>query len=622
MVVTQEFTLPNIRQEFREVWLKDSAEGGPVAINELDWKSHWLRENMASKYPRHWVILDSEATTENVSENVKVQKFALAATSNFRQNPKTGEFSEEKLNIWTSTKNLWLSITDSIKKNARCIIVAHNVGYDLRICNAFADLPSLGYFLSDICIDDYVSFARFTNREQKKSIVFIDSMTWWPYKLEEIALWIGKGKIPVQWREKVSDELLKKRCLKDVEILQSAWQQLLIYLQASDHGNFAMTGAGQGWNSWRHNYYGDKLNGKLNKVLIHNNLELREKERAAAFCGRAEAYRYGTFTNVSELDLQNAYGEILANYSLPVQYIGQSDSRSEFRSLPNIIKLCEVEVETDEELVPYKNDVHGVIWPVGKFNTVLWQPEIELLLFHGQQVKIKKTYAYRSSPILAEWAQKTMLVMEESSPLIKYTLKHWLRSIVGKSGTRYSAWEDFAQDSSEEIRIAKYHDEESDVTGTLLFTGDGIKLSTKINEGENSCPQIMGFVMSQLRVQLWEMMEFIGLDKILYCDTDGVLVENGCDQDKYRIKSIIRNLEIFGPKKIIKNNQHAVSGIPKKADRLSETEFKGESWQQSKSSLSSGNSGEIKIVTRKYTMRVEDPRRIRVGSLSRPIEIS
>ena len=272
--------------------------------------AHLVRRNHVTRVPRTFIYLDAEAH-QHVDRGAKVQTFRCAVTAIDRRYHHRDAWAPRLFAEHRSTAELWQWVDRQAKAKARTVVVAHNLGYDLRVTRALTELPALGWELRMIRLDGGHAWA--TLRKGERTLVLCDSLSWVPTALEKLAPMVGlqKCKLPA-WAD--SDEAWFERCRTDVEILAEVWQRLMSWVSDDDLGNFRPTGAGQSWSAFRHRFMEHEL-------LAHDDEEARAAERRSAYTGRCEAWRHGRMVGspFAEHDFTTAYAIVGRDCAVPVR---------------------------------------------------------------------------------------------------------------------------------------------------------------------------------------------------------------------------------------------------------------------------------------------------------------
>src|SRR5579859_770813 len=368
--------------------------------------AHWIKGNHQVRIPKRWVAFDTEARTEKGNDE-DIQSWASGAAVSWRRDLRSGD--DRRSVTFDDPTALWSWVTDFCRPGVRTICVAHNLGYDIRISQILDILPSLGWSLDWCNLDRNVS--SMTWRSDRGTLVFSDLFTWIPKPLFEIGNMLDLPKLKMP-KDDAPRSQWDQYCLRDATIVHRAVTELIDYVDTNELGNWQPTGAGMAYSVWRHKFM-------THKVLVHDETEVLETEREAMHTGRAEAWRHGSLTGDTwhEVDLRSAYTRIAAECELPCKYKFSTGplSLSQYENLSGIYRvLCRARVCTTDPVVPFYTG-ERTIWPVGEFNTCLWDVEVNELLSHGQSVTILASHCYTKGKLLGDWATWALSVAGDDS---------------------------------------------------------------------------------------------------------------------------------------------------------------------------------------------------------------
>lgn len=577
---------------------------------------YWIPENRSTRIPRAHICLDSEAVVTE-SPGGEVHTFRVAVTSLDKRSRKSDDWLPTLIAVHEDLEALWDWVTVHTKPKERTVLVAHNLGYDLRVCDAFTRLPARGWVLEHFSLAPGATWL--TWKRAGATLQMVDSMTWLPTSLANIGTAIGRRKASLP-RTTDHNELWVDRCTQDVVILRDAWLRIIEWLRAEDLGNFRPTGAGQSWSAWRHKHL-------THKVLVHDNELVKTVERRAVWTGRAEAWRFGRQTQgpFTEWDFSCAYARIAQRCSVPTRLIGEMSNASVAkvsRSIKSYGVLVDCEVSTSEPVVPTEKDGR-IVWPVGRFDTTIWDNEYELALRHGAELRVKRAWVYERAPALRQWADWVLERVEAApggvDPVVRAVCKHWCRALIGRFGTRFSEWEALGDALGVGASLRDVAHVGDVAKGQELEVGGLSWSSGAMVDHRLAAPQVMGWIVAQCRVDLWEAMNASGLSNVLYVDTDSLIVTPGGDRrlselglPGLRRKSRYQSLDIVGTRRLVQDRQLKAAGVPRESVRVSRRVWSGEAWESLSGSLKSGSAGEVRVVERRTVLRDRDTRRRRL----------
>lgn len=576
-------------------------------------RAHVVKHNKASRLPLTFVYVDTEAL-RIVGDGFETQRFRLAVAACDRRRPGKNDYMDR---LWFETMDLgalWDWIEGRTGSRKRTVLVAHNLAYDLRIMDAFHQLPRRGWELTGIRLADRQAWCSW--RRDGKSLVCADSLSWFPVSLEKLGALIEIPKCPLpDWED--DDEAWFARCRVDVAILAEGWRRTMAWLFDHDLGNWRPTGAGQSWTAYRHRFMDFPL-------LVHESDDARLAERVACWGGRCEAWRHGKLRGgpFIEWDFRAAYASIGAECDVPIKLHGELDIRDEklmARATRRCAVLAEVEVTTDVPVVPARGE-HGILWPVGTFTTTLWDNEIHLAEANGAQVRITRAWWYRKEPALRRFCEFCLDLLDptnvEVDPVVRLVVKHWSRALVGRTAARWSQWKQWGRSPLSDVDLSTLLDINSGERTELLQLGHQLFRRESLAENPDAMVAILSWVSAQARVRLWGVMAAAGFENLAYVDTDSVLVNQAGHQrlreaaiSGLAVKSAWASVEVRGPRQIVLDGRLRAAGIPLSAVREGDDRWAGEVWTGLGTSLGAGEADRVTIIPRVFTVKGVDHRR-------------
>lgn len=580
-----------------------------------DRKAHWMPHNMQERMPPRMVAFDTESSFHDTDE-LSVQTFRTASAIRWRTDLRSSDRYEAA--SFTTPDDLWQWITAYCRKGTRTVVWAHNLGYDIRISQVFRCLPNLGFKLQWCNLDRNVS--AMTWRSDYGTLVLADTWTWLPMPLNVIAPMTGLVKFQMP-KVTANDETWNDYCQRDTEIVYRVVSSLVRFIRRERLGNWQPTGAGMAFTTWRHRFMS-------HKVLVHDDTDALAAEREAMHTGRAEAWKHGKLTDgpYHEIDMRNAYLRIAAQYDLPRKLHSSTGAItvSQFQRLCDTYAvLCMVDIDTYNPTVPCKDNGRH-LWPVGTFQTWLWDTEVDLALQYGAHVKIRKTYLYCKAPILKEWAEWVYDVLYTNNTtddsIAATWMKHCSRALIGRMSMRAPVWEIFGSNPEGITGITRMTDVDKGTTHRMMHVGDRTLLETGRKEGRHSMPQVTGKIMAIARVLLWEGMNAAGLDNVAHVDTDSVLCNTagmkamrqyyGDEYGRYwQEKGLFKAVEMFGPRCYFRDKDRVTSGIPLRAVLGPDGAYHGERWHSTSTDLEHREGSVVTTYEGAWVLKMTDPRR-------------
>lgn len=579
-------------------------------------RTHYLRRNEVTRVPRTFIYLDSEAHQRD-ERGARVQSFRLAVAACDRRLHHRDGWAQREWATFDAPADVWAWVDSKCHEKARTVLVAHKLDYDMRITGALRYLVANGWQLKNIRLESTQAWASW--KHGTRTLVMCDSLSWLSMPLAKIGEMIGVGKLDLPaWDD--TDEAWLARCTRDVEIIADAYRRLVDWVKRDDMGNWKPTGAGQAWAAFRHKHM-------THRLLVHENESARAAERLACYTGRCEAWQHGKLHNgpYTEWDYSTAYTRIGADSNVPTQLIGEAThpQLDGFERLTHRHRvLAECTITTDAPTVPTIHDGR-MLWPVGTFQSTLWDTEIALARDYGARIRVERCWYYKSQPALRSFCEWCLEMLDERNtdidPVVRAAVKHWSRALIGRFAARWSSWQQVGVSPVEDIALGWAFDASTDERWKLLQLGAQLIRQTGETDSPDAVVSVMSWVMAECRARLWRSAELAGFDHVVYMDTDSLIVDpTGSERllqaavPGLRRKSVHDTLEVLGPRQIITGGQLRASGVPRGAVRVSPDEWESDVWAQLGTSLAQHEPELVRIVTRRIRLKGLDRRRAHV----------
>lgn len=574
--------------------------------------------------PRRWITLDTEAW-RNTTAKGETQTFRLGVAAFDHQARKGDPWAPSELGRFSDPYTMWQWVDARCKDGKRTILLAHNLGYDLRVGQAFTWLPKLGWTLEIIRLDGGSTWASW--RCGPRSLTMIDTVSWFGCSVEKLGDALGVEKLPLPSDED-SDALMFDRCTVDVRILQTAWLRTLDWLERGDFGTWKPTGAGQGWAAFRHRWMDTR-------ILHHGVPSIAAAEREAAWTGRCEAWRWGRLPRGvwSEWDFECAYAHVAQDCDLPVRLQGHVGPRTAAKALESPsagLNLVRATITQSVPVAPSRGS-HGILWPVGTFTGWYWDIELQEVIRSGGTVECHEGWSYEAAPALRTWATWVLETLEAPmdrvDPMARLVVKGWSRSLIGRFGSKWAEWAEYGEAHEPGVHLSVVRDVPADRTFRMLTLGDRCIAEGESTDADDGAVAIMSYVMTVARLRVLAAMAVAGVDHLAYVDTDGVLVDRvGADRlseaqiPGLREKSRWRKVEVLGPRQIVLDGQLRAAGVSRRAVRVGPESWAGEVWQGLGAALATKNTAAVAVTARTWRLRGTDHRRAHVaGGHTEPI---
>ncbi len=471
-------------------------------------------------FPKRLVFFDTETYETKINTKVSELSFKLGALI-YVELDKNANVERREIIQLTERSQFFTWYKSTLHDKRPMYFFAHNIGFDLRILEAFHELHYLGCESEPPIINDRTFIWKVKNIGQ--TLYFLDTANFAVQSVEQLGKDLGFEKMFIPSFD-ISDKELMTYCIRDCEVLEKFIIKYIQWLHNNDLGAFKVTLASQTMTTWRHKFM------SVN-VHIHNIKKFVDLEREAYHGGRTECFYIKKFVGEKSyyLDVNSMYPYVMANKELPTKFVKayeRIESKDVLRKAKDYYIISSVEINTDEPVYPFMYN-NRLCFPLGRFNTTLHQSELLYAIKHNHVSKINLTAVYEKGYIARDYinfmADMKIAADKRGDKSERYFAKIAMNSWYGKWGQT---------DVNRDI----YESTESDLIGRICFSNPKIKLYGQILEwfgttvvetrqGETalSFPAIAGAVTAESRMHLWNYMKLAGLENVYYVDTDSII---------------------------------------------------------------------------------------------------
>jgi hypothetical protein len=576
---------------------------------------HYLSPITTTTIPKRLMYLAC-ATQTTTEQGSLVTRWAGGALGRTHYTSDDG-IRKDVMSWFDNAIDLW-HYADTFCKDKRVVLWAYDLAEQLRVSQGLVHLPELGWHLDKIVLEKTSAWAQF--RDGQRSLMMVDLKSWAPVPFGRLASDVGFTDVrdrSFTAGEMYNSNVAKWRC----GVVRDAVAQLLRWLDSEQLGQFRPTGSGQSYAAFRRKFMSHRL-------LVHDDTQRLQAERAAMWTGRCEAWKHGKHDvgPFVEYDMNAAYCTIGRDCEVPTEATYSGFLRGPYdidKLMDNYSVLAQVTVTTDIPVIPTRMGGRTV-WPVGTFSSWIWDPELRLALKYCSKVHIHGVYTYIRKPALYKFCKWVLDGLNTSDPISgpvhKHVLKHWSRCLVGRLGLRYRAWERFGTQPDQDLRLITFLDMDEGVSTDMLVAGYDRFVLADLTESADSMPQIPSWVMSECRRRLWEAMIGVGLCNVMYVDTDSIIVRTrdaaslvGADavfeSPLWGQKGEYSRVTIHGPRNLVCESTRRISGVPLTARQTAPLEFTGEVMRSIKESMKAGELDCVAHIPRKFVLNAPDLRR-------------
>ena len=403
-------------------------------------------------------------------------------------------------------------------------VFAHNVGFDIRVLGLPRFFEKLGFESEPPIINEKMFLWKV--KTPKGTIQFIDTANIGVRSVKQIGEILDYPKGEIDFNTK-NERLLRKYCIRDVEIIEKYTLNHLKFLYDNKLGGFRSTLASQALAIFRYKFMS-------NPPYIHNHLDTIELERDAYHGGRTECFHIGKppGDKFYYLDINSMYPYVMMNDKLPVRLVGyyeNVDINWLNHRKDRFYHIIRCEVDTDEPIYAIKRE-GKLVFPTGKFEVVLHDCEILHALDRGHIKYIYNLAQYEFGPVFKDYIEffyplKKQYSIENNKPY-RDIVKLFLNALYGKFG---------------QLQVVRTVDEESPYAEIFRETGycepddyffsrigwyGQVFLEYKKGETPHSNCAIAGAITAYARLLLWSYIRKAGRANCFYCDTDSLFVNH------------------------------------------------------------------------------------------------
>jgi hypothetical protein len=561
------------------------------------------------------LFIDIETKTIKETDKLKIQHFHLGH-SIFRKFNQQGDIDVDTSHDLYSTQDL-VEVVNEVRVPRKTLnIISCHIWFDVRTSKLLVNLIDEGYTIKFCYCKGLCVIIKLEKGDYRIQILNINQFI--PGSVEKYGDLLGKPKLSIDLDD-TTDEYLMEYCRRDTEIVAAVFSAWLKFITQHDLGSFGLTIASQAFIAFRKRFMNKK-------IYIHGDNDKTAFERKAYYGGRTEAFFIGKIPHdkVYILDVNSMYPWVMAKYRLPYKWVG-CDNDITYTKLAELLRkyfcIAYVALNTDKPYYPYRTK-DKLCFPIGKFQTYLCSPELELAIKHGHILHAVYVMVYERAYIFREYIKyfhtlKTQY-KQAHNDLLERVCKLFMNSLYGKFGQRMDSvfmeeWVDNPNYySMSEIDI------DTGITWRKRQLGNLLTIYREgVLDSEHSFPAICAGVTSKARLRLIELMKVCGDGNYFYCDTDSLFVNKvgyrrlkRYLQDQVlgmlEVKQVASEVIIHGCKDYVIDGVGKTKGIPKKAVKVSANSYDTLVFPSFKSDINRGMASDYaihkvnKTLSRKY----------------------
>ena len=482
---------------------------------------HALSHNKSSQRPAHWLYLAVETYPVDLGGGVTEHRLGAAAAVYHRwprpRNP-------ERVEWWpgAATTPLWDWIISHARPGRRLNLVALNLRKTVALTGGFSALAEAGWEARVLISGGTCEL--YKHVRGRATIRMADARNLWREGGEQMILSLGFNPSPVM--ETGGDEAERTdRARLICDALQMLMERYREFLDVHNCGTLALTVAAQASNAYRHRWMD-------HKIVIHADPEAVELERDGYHGGRCQCYRVGRrwMGHWYALDVNSMYPYVMREHSYPTRLVRyrRAPSMDALRlALDRYQVIADVLLYAEEDAYPKRHESR-LIYPLGRYRTVLPDPELRYAMAAGHVVECSAFSAYEPAPIFRRyvdyWYALRLRYRAAGEMANAEFCKLLLNSLYGKFGAK---GHEVTVTGTCDLNYLS-HREVYDMLGDHWVEQCIAGVQREIREterGHNAFVAIAAMVTSHARLYLYRLMEAAGREHVWYCDTDMLIVD-------------------------------------------------------------------------------------------------
>lgn len=530
--------------------------------------------------PTRMVFLDTESFIEQ-KKGEKHLKMKLGWCC-YAERKKDQGYVKKSWSFFDNTKNLNEYIEGKTQQKQVLWVFGHNIYFDLQSSDFYYYFTRWGWVL-DFTYTEGITFI-LVIKKNKKVLKLISTTNYFSYSLAVMGKIIGRKKLDIDF-EKCSDDELKIYCKRDVEILVEFMEKFFEFLENNDLGSFCLTKASQAMMAFRHRFM-------KHQIGVHEAQEVIELERNSYLGGRVEAFKIGKVFGwpFISLDINSMYPYVMKNNFVPTKLIGfrEDITIEKLRELVTVFCVtAEVFVQTNKPIYGIKRN-GKLIFPTGRFKAYLNTGGVIEALKRSHIIKIMKVAIYERAKIFADYVDffysSRYKYKKEGNQVFETLSKYMLNSLYGKFGQKKpitTEKEDITFDGYYRKEVFDLKTKEMEIE-TKLFNKKIIVFGKE--NSKSSFVSVAAHITEYARLLLYKIMEEVGLNRILYVDTDSIKIRkkylgkvkhkiDNSELGALKVEYEFNKFSIRSCKDYIIDKKKVLKGVPKQAKELDPETF-------------------------------------------------
>lgn len=558
---------------------------------------HNLRLNHTERSPHRLFVWDTETRTltEGQREVMPLRLWAAETVQRHDRRPRQPAVQPHQ---GSSGAELLAALEGACRASETVWAFAHNQSFDLSVTRLPLLLRERGWEITAHALTTASPWARLSRGSHR--LVLADSTSWLPGRLEAIGIQVGIEKPPLPSPDDQESDWWW-RCRQDVAILRSALVQLMDWWDARRAGCWSVTGPQTGFNAMRHL-------PSPHTVVIDPDPAARAFERQAITAGRREVWRVGRqpWGDYREIDFRLAHATIAAHCPLPKRRSVRFETMAVDDWRLGSERWAPMAWATIQAQTPrYPLAVGGrLFYPVGRFRTILAGPELQEARRRGELLSVGPGYVYQLGQHMGDWGRWVLEQLDhpdDAVPEVARTcIKGWSRTVPGKWAARTgrTIHEGDSLELGWGLEHGRHHPSGAPVA--VLDMAGRREVVLQDQDADDCFPAVLAWIQSEVRVRLGRLIDRIGPEHMLSCNTDGLFCEAGAGfaegfspaefeplvpREKQRVPWV----DVISPQHLILPRERRLSGVPASAEEVGPYRYRWMTWPRMPSQIAQGD---------------------------------
>jgi hypothetical protein len=546
--------------------------------------------------PRNILVFDTE-TEHSDSGGIEYHR-AKMAWSVFASLDSDCNVTSETWTFFTQRWKLCEYIENMAQWKGELLLCGNNIYFDLQACLFFQYFTEKKWTMT-FCYDKGTTYILVIAK--CKTVIRIISLTnFLEASVKALGEMIHYQKIEIDLAT-ADDDLTSIYCFRDTEITLEAFLNYIRFLHTNDLGKFSLSRASQSMQAFRHRFM-------THKLFHHYDPLVMPLEESAYFGGRTEMFYIGKCYGgpFIDLDINSMYPYIMRTFPMPTKCIDYQTSLipSDLTDLAkNYGLIADVTIDTDEPIYPYRLSPK-MLFPTGRFRTTLCTQSLVIALKRGHVRHVHSASIYEMSAPFVSYVDFFYALRNDAKKrgddITQRMAKLFMNSLYGKFAQKRPivksdieiSFDGYIRETILDIDTGQYETVTKMLNREVITYGDEVM--------KKSILAIPAHVTDYGRCMLYEIIESLGREKVLYCDTDSIKIRRSdlafvthpisdSALGHLKIESSYNKLTLFGLKDYETDKTTKLKGVPKRAIHNKDGSYSYKQFLRQSSHLRVGN---------------------------------